>query len=81
MQRNTTLRSHGGTDVPRGGSFGFQVRDDGGTSSVPANGNGHVGHGLIGMRERASLYGGSLTTGPAPGGGFRVYARIPLEDG
>jgi signal transduction histidine kinase len=57
------------------------VHDDGGAASVAPSANGHVGHGLIGMRERASLYGGSLTTGPAPGGGFRVHARIPLEDG
>jgi len=38
-----------------------------------------VGHGLLGMRERAALYGGILYTGPRPGGGFRVYARIPVE--
>jgi signal transduction histidine kinase len=39
----------------------------------------HVGHGLPGMRERASLYGGELVSGPRPGGGFAVRARIPLE--
>ncbi|MDI1464542.1 sensor histidine kinase [Catellatospora sp. KI3] len=37
------------------------------------------GHGLLGMRERVAVYGGSLRTGPRPGGGFRVYAVIPLE--
>jgi signal transduction histidine kinase len=37
------------------------------------------GHGLLGMRERVSVYGGTLRTGPRPGGGFRVYARIPVE--
>jgi signal transduction histidine kinase len=58
----------------------IEVRDDGGGASAPPNGEGRVGHGLIGMRERASLYGGTLTTGAAPGGGFRVDARIPLED-
>ena len=59
----------------------IEVRDDGGSVSAPPNANGRVGHGLIGMRERASLYGGSITTGPAAGGGFHVHARIPLEDG
>ncbi|MEU7979289.1 sensor histidine kinase [Micromonospora sp. NPDC048894] len=38
-----------------------------------------IGHGLVGMRERVGLYGGILHTGPRPGGGFRVYARIPVE--
>lgn len=37
------------------------------------------GHGLIGMRERARLYGGSLHAGEQPGGGFVVRARLPLE--
>jgi signal transduction histidine kinase len=40
---------------------------------------GRVGHGLVGMRERVALYGGSLRTGPRPGGGFRVHAVIPVE--
>ena len=41
--------------------------------------NGHrPGHGLTGMRERAELLGGSLSAGPAPGGGFAVSAMLPL---
>jgi len=36
------------------------------------------GHGLAGMRERVALLGGSLTAGPAPGGGFTVSATLPL---
>jgi signal transduction histidine kinase len=39
------------------------------------------GHGLIGMRERVSLYGGELTAQPLPGHGFRVAARLPIGDG
>jgi signal transduction histidine kinase len=39
----------------------------------------HRGHGLLGMRERTTLYGGALTTGPRPDGRFAVRARIPLE--
>jgi signal transduction histidine kinase len=41
------------------------------------NGDAH-GHGLAGMRERAELLGGSLSAGPAPGGGFVVSAVLPL---
>jgi signal transduction histidine kinase len=35
------------------------------------------GHGLTGMRERAALYGGTLSAGPGPDGGFRVSATLP----
>jgi len=35
------------------------------------------GHGIIGMRERANLLGGSLEAGPRAEGGFRVVARLP----
>jgi signal transduction histidine kinase len=44
----------------------------------PANGH-RPGHGLAGMRERAELLGGSLSAGPAPGGGFVVAAVLPLS--
>ncbi|MER6257461.1 histidine kinase [Streptomyces sp. NPDC001584] len=39
-----------------------------------------TGHGLVGMRERVRLTGGTLDTGPLPDGGFRVAARLPLID-
>jgi signal transduction histidine kinase len=54
------------------------VRDTGplaGDRPVPATGEGH---GLIGMRERASLYAGTVTAGPAPGGGWAVTADLEL---
>jgi len=39
-----------------------------------------IGHGLVGMRERLSLYGGELRTGQRSGGGFQVLANIPLAE-
>ncbi|MGW5861253.1 sensor histidine kinase [Streptomyces sp. NPDC055239] len=38
-----------------------------------------AGRGLVGMKERVRLVGGSLRTGPRPGGGFEVSARLPVE--
>lgn len=55
---------------------GVEVCDDGIGTSAPST----RGHGLVGMRERVALYGGSLETGPN-GVGFRVAARIPIEGG
>ncbi|MEV7278706.1 sensor histidine kinase [Streptomyces sp. NPDC093111] len=39
------------------------------------------GHGLIGMRERAAMCGGTLSAGPLATGGFRVHARLPCGSG
>jgi signal transduction histidine kinase len=50
------------------------VTDDG--SGVPATPS--PGHGIRGMRERAELYGGVLTAGALPAGGFRVSVRLPM---
>jgi signal transduction histidine kinase len=51
-----------------------QVSDDG--RGGPAAGDG-TGHGLAGMRERVEIYGGTVTAGPLPHGGYRVTAQIP----
>jgi signal transduction histidine kinase len=52
-----------------------RVRDDG---SSPITRPG--GHGLIGMRERAEILGGSFAAGPRPGGGFEVEAHFPVRE-
>jgi len=56
-------------------SLELDVINDGG----PAVGTGTGGHGLVGMRERAAMLGGSLQAGPQQDGGFRVSARLPFE--
>ena len=58
-----------------GSSLQLEVSDDGHGLS---NGTVDRGRGLIGMRERVALLGGTLTTGPAPSGGYRVRAEIPI---
>jgi signal transduction histidine kinase len=54
---------------------------DGRPDGRGAAGPGGPGHGIIGMRERVAAVGGELTAGPRPGGGFRVYARLPVPEG
>lgn len=66
----------------------ISVRDDGPGDAAAATRRAGTGHGLIGMRERAALYGGTLTAGPeassSPGpepasGGFAVRLTLPVE--
>lgn len=55
----------------------LDVADAGGVGAAsPPNG---AAHGIVGMRERAALYGGTLEAGPREGGGFAVRVRLPIE--
>ena len=56
----------------------IRVDDDG--HAVPASvGSPRTGHGQLGMRERVSVWGGTLQVGPRPEGGYRVTATLPYE--
>jgi len=69
--RVTVTVGYGPTDLL------LEVRDDGRVARAPAAGDGH---GLAGIRERVKIYGGEMSAGPAPGGGFLVRARLPVGD-
>ncbi|MEV0266685.1 sensor histidine kinase [Streptomyces sp. NPDC050617] len=87
----TNTRKHGGPDV--GASVRLTFFDDGLGLLVEDDGRGAqhelyeeggadgMGHGLIGMRERVGMVGGTLDAGPRPGGGFRISALLPLKAG
>ncbi len=57
-----------------GDAVQIEVEDDG-TGVTPTDG---YGHGLVGIRERVKIYGGEMTAGAAPAGGFLLEARLPL---
>jgi signal transduction histidine kinase len=79
----TNARKHGGAAVTATVTLRFCedevaiiVTDDG--MAIPKEGDGQ-GHGLIGMRERVELFGGTVSTGPKPGGGYRVRVTLPVR--
>ncbi|MFG1944306.1 sensor histidine kinase [Nonomuraea sp. NPDC048826] len=59
---------------------GVRLHITNGPGSSPARSPG-AGHGLVGMRERAALLGGTLEAGPVPVGGFQVTAVLPIGRG
>jgi signal transduction histidine kinase len=56
------------------------VVDDGGSPPRPPEITGRVGHGLVGMRERVAVLGGTLTVGPRASGGWAVHANLPIGE-
>ncbi len=54
----------------------LEIADDG--AGRPARHDSEAGHGLIGMRQRVALYGGTLEASPRNGRGFAVRARLPF---
>jgi signal transduction histidine kinase len=86
----TNVIKHAGTERCRvtvaceDDTLTLEVTDDGGGSAgsdASEAGNSEflvAGNGIIGMRERAAMYGGEVRAAPLPGRGFRVTARFPL---
>jgi signal transduction histidine kinase len=67
----------------RSGEVSVQVRDRGPAGAPPPRvargGEAAGGFGLVGMRERVTMLGGSFQAGPCPGGGFGVSACLPVS--
>ncbi|MEU3272265.1 histidine kinase [Saccharomonospora sp. NPDC006951] len=65
-----------------GERIAVDVSDDGAGKARPVSSAARTfpgGNGVIGMRERASVYGGTLDIGPTAGGGWKVSARLPVR--
>jgi signal transduction histidine kinase len=58
-----------------------RVDNDGGAAPEDVEPGLGTGGGLAGMRERAAIFGGTLSAGPRPGGGWRVDAQLAWTEG
>ena len=58
----------------------LEIADDGPGPSTVSNSDGHTPRGLLGMRERVAVYGGTLSTTHSTGEGFVVRASFPLPE-
>lgn len=63
----------------RAGPSGLGVRVENSPADVRPTADGGSGHGLTGMRERATSLGGTFTAGPLPDGGYAVAAELPYD--
>ncbi|MFF0154941.1 sensor histidine kinase [Micromonospora sp. NPDC005203] len=63
----------------RTGPSGLGVRVENSPADVRPTADGGSGHGLTGMRERATSLGGTFTAGPLPDGGYAVAAELPYD--
>ncbi|MEU4532247.1 histidine kinase [Micromonospora ureilytica] len=63
----------------RAGPSGLRVRVENSPADVRPTADGGSGHGLTGMRERATSLGGTFTAGPLPDGGYAVAAELPYD--
>jgi len=61
------------------GGVRIRVTDTGPVTAAETAGAVAPGHGIVGMRERAAIFGGTLDAGPLPGGGFQVAAFLPVH--
>ncbi|WP_370420460.1 sensor histidine kinase [Streptomyces sp. QH1-20] len=87
----TNTRKHGGPDAAASvrltyfdDGLGLLVEDDGRGAQhelYEEGGADGMGHGMIGMRERVGMVGGTLDAGPRAGGGFRISVLLPIRAG
>lgn len=83
---NVVLHAPGASDISvvvRRGTRQVEVEitDDGPTTSPPVAPGPGAGHGLVGMRERVHVLGGTLSAGPAQDRGWSVHATVPVRAG